>query len=52
MLAWISANWQTVLGLFTTVMTVAVGVAHLVHRDDVAAKIQTLEDGIASLTKK
>lgn len=52
MIQWVAANWQAVVSIGSMVLAIGVAVAHLIHKDDVAQKLQSVEDTINSLAKK
>lgn len=46
---WLMSNCSAILSVLSAALSAGVGIAHLVHADSVATKIQEIEDAVKKL---
>lgn len=51
-MAWLMANWVALLSVVSAVLSAGAVVAHFLHKDALAAQIQSIEDAVDQMAGK
>lgn len=51
-MSWLMSNWVALLSVVSAILSVGVMVAHILHKDSVAAQIQAVEDAVDQMAGK